>query len=298
MYLVKRASELYKLAAPRWQREMQKKVQNRDVRGAEHMIYRMGQNTNPYRRRQVPGERIEPLDHLRKAIQHGRTGEMMKNEGLVNASKRAFRNVNRGAESRVPEHPYRLGTPSTKEDISKRLGVLKQRSGYRQKYPEEAYRDSKPWMEHPENAGLVKPDDLIPIEHGGSREMISDFIAGRNKGYTLGDMPGNGIFVHPKGRGGMSQGELDRRTPGYAFRGTSSRGGSPAKLTGSIPAKHLSYAPNSSEAALTPENIKHIQNAKVEGFPKEVLDRVFYKSHDADVNALTAPFTRKGIQYD
>ena len=101
------------------------------------------------------------------------------------------------------------------------------------------------------------PEAWVEISHGGGENNIQDFLEGRSDGYTLENF-GTGIQVSPN---------MNERDNMYAQRAYSFFD-RPAIFKARIQAKHLQKAPNATyEAGLTPENVKHLQNVRVEKAP-------------------------------
>ena len=163
------------------------------------------------------------------------------------------------AQKEMANSTHPQTTSFTKQQLQTRL---KNREFYAKRRNVASAPMSQPWsaqkrLNNPEvveDLGMaVSPDTLIDISHGGTHQYLKEFTQGIHPGYRL-ERGGLGIQV---GTIPLS------RESYYANRAAGAYGGTPAQLTGKIPAKYLDAAPNLYEAGLRPEHLKHVQDMKI-----------------------------------
>ncbi len=158
-------------------------------------------------------------------------------------------------------------------------------------YPERAAASAEPepeyWGEKAKGEDRVGPDEWVYILHGGGREHVDSFLAGKGKGYRL-EEGGVGIQVSPIRADSLSDGRLIRhlmsRTKVYAKKGATSYVDTGTVFCAKIQAKHLHAANNGYEGGLTSANVEHLQKLS----PDEC--RVFFNPADSAAYAASDGF--------
>ena len=121
-------------------------------------------------------------------------------------------------------------------------------------------KSTTPWMQHEKWVSAIKPDDMVEITHGGTRDFLNRFLGGQNSGYQL-ERGGAGLQVSPVVGGSAN------RAGHYAARAAANWLDQPVVMRAKIPAKHLLSANNAYEAAITKEHIPFLKDMHIEDAP-------------------------------
>ena len=106
------------------------------------------------------------------------------------------------------------------------------------------------------------PEAYVTVQHSGTAPYIDAFLQGKTKGYPL-EGGGMGLQVHPIVEGNTFPQD---RALHYGRLAHESTGLPSALLTGRIKGKYLRQANLGYEAGLVPNNIKHLEDIKVEKY--------------------------------
>ena len=108
----------------------------------------------------------------------------------------------------------------------------------------------------------LDPEAYVTVKHSGTAPYIDAFLQGKARGYPL-EGGGMGLQVHPIVEGNTFPQD---RALHYGRVAQESTGLPAALMTGRIKGKYLRQANLGYEAGLTPANIKHLKDVKIEKY--------------------------------
>jgi energy-coupling factor transporter ATP-binding protein EcfA2 len=243
---------LDKEGAPRWEKEFANKSKEELL----PLIKRMALRLPGLKRMSVPAAGVQESERLLVNLLKNPSEQTTQKE-LILRLKEALRDSRaQGEKFNKPEH---FGLNSNDVKSVRKIKMLKDRKALAQS---EAIAQN------------IDPETELDIVHGGGKDFLERFFAGKEKGYALPRSLQKGLQVHR--HDAMDEASLMNKTEFYANRATKENADTPAMLTGKIKAKHLLPGGTGYENSLISR--EHVINPKIVELPQKTTDSHVSKS--------------------